>query len=372
MQRLREARVVVAELVLEPAPVVRRVALVGARRAARRGARAGAAPAVRAGPRRGARGRAPRTRPFAATPRRRAPPTSRSSRLRRRLDDGGDPGGGEDLAERPDRAADVVADVRLVEPAAVVAHEVAHPAVALGRVQERERAVEGRRPGLLVAAACERERDDGQPGDVVDAVAAVAVRDDPVRVLHDADVVDEREQMVGAQARELEVGDAGGSAPRRERVRLAQHGRRRLGDRRPRERRADPPRLRARRGERFRLVDVVADRVGERGGSSNGTSRPAPEASMSCAYQYGVETTAQPAAIANVSAPEAICSRFRYGVTKTSVAASRSESSSIERKRSSNSTCSPRSSSSTRRSSMRRYRSPSRCATSGCVRPAIT
>ena len=31
---------------------------------------------------------------------------------------------------------------------------------------------------------------------------------------------------------------------------------------------------------------------------------------MSCAYQYGVETTAQPAASANVSAPEAICSRF--------------------------------------------------------------
>ena len=31
---------------------------------------------------------------------------------------------------------------------------------------------------------------------------------------------------------------------------------------------------------------------------------------MSSAYQYGVETTAQPAAIANVSAPEAICSRF--------------------------------------------------------------
>ena len=59
---------------------------------------------------------------------------------------------------------------------------------------------------------------------------------------------------------------------------------------------------------------------------------------MSSAYQYGVEIAAQPAAIANVSAPEAICSRLRYGVTKTSVAASRSASSSIERKRSSNST----------------------------------
>ena len=54
-------------------------------------------------------------------------------------------------------------------------------------------------------------------------------------------------------------------------------------------------------------------------GSPNGTSGPAPEASMSCAYQYGVETTAQPAASANVSAPEAICSRLAYGVRKTSV-----------------------------------------------------
>ena len=34
---------------------------------------------------------------------------------------------------------------------------------------------------------------------------------------------------------------------------------------------------------------------------------------MSCAYQYGVETTAHPAAIANVSAPEAICSRLSVG-----------------------------------------------------------
>ena len=50
---------------------------------------------------------------------------------------------------------------------------------------------------------------------------------------------------------------------------------------------------------------------------------------MSCAYQYGVETTPQPAAMPKVSAPDAICSRSRYGVTKTSVAASRSASSSI-------------------------------------------
>ena len=56
---------------------------------------------------------------------------------------------------------------------------------------------------------------------------------------------------------------------------------------------------------------------------------------MSVAYQYGVETTAQPAASANVSAPDELCSLFAYGVTKTSVAASRSASSSMSRKRSS-------------------------------------
>ena len=150
-------------------------------------------------------------------------PTSRSRRSRGRTDDGRDPRRGEDVAERPDRAADVVADVRLVEPATVVAHEVAHPAVAGGRVQEGERRGRGIDVQmLLVAALRKRERDDRQPGDVVDAVAAVAVRDDPVGVLHDADVVDEREQMVGAQARQMQLGDAGGPSSRRERACLRQ------------------------------------------------------------------------------------------------------------------------------------------------------
>ena len=70
---------------------------------------------------------------------------------------GRDPCGGENVSERPDRPADVVADVRLVQPAAVVAHEVAHAAVSGRRVQERERTVEMGRPDLLVAAAGESE-----------------------------------------------------------------------------------------------------------------------------------------------------------------------------------------------------------------------
>ena len=87
----------------------------------------------------------------------------------------------------------MVADVRLVEPAAVVAHEVAHPAIPRGCMQEGERAVEARSPEVLVAALRERERNDREAGHVVDAVAAVAVGNDPVGVLHDADIVDERQ-----------------------------------------------------------------------------------------------------------------------------------------------------------------------------------
>ena len=75
----------------------------------------------------------------------------------RRSDDGGSPRRRKELPERPDRAAEVIADVRFVEPAPVVAHEVAHSALAFGRVQERERPVEGRCPRLLVTAARELE-----------------------------------------------------------------------------------------------------------------------------------------------------------------------------------------------------------------------
>ena len=260
---LRQPGVVVAELVLEPAPVVRGAALV-----------------VRLGEL--------RDEPFEQPARRRVEPIRVQTgepehRVRRRAearltgeradepveeiagrpDDGRDPGGGEDVAERPDRPADMVADVRLVEPATVVAHEVAHPAVPGGRMEEGERAVEARRPELLVAALGKGEGDDGEPCDIVDAVAAVAVRDDPVGMLHDADVVHQRQQMVGAQAREVQLGDACGPPPGCERAGCLQHGGRRLGHGRPRERRADPPSLHLRRGQPLRLLQVAADRVGE-------------------------------------------------------------------------------------------------------------
>ena len=81
-QRLREPRVVVAELVLEPAPVRPRRALVGLRELVDQTLEQVAAPPARAGRRRGGRARARRRRPCAARPRRRARRRAASSRSR--------------------------------------------------------------------------------------------------------------------------------------------------------------------------------------------------------------------------------------------------------------------------------------------------
>jgi hypothetical protein len=142
----------------------------------------------------------------------------------------------------------VVANVGLVEPAPVVSHEVAHPGARVGRIlQERQGAVDDRRPDLFVAAAGEFERDDGESGDVVDAVTARAVRNDSVRMLHDARVVDEGAQMIDPDAHELRIDGGGRSTARGTFDGLAQHRRGRLGDGRPCELVADSPRLGPRR-----------------------------------------------------------------------------------------------------------------------------
>ena len=264
-QRLREPRVVVAELVLEPAPVLRSGAAV------RVGELLDEALEQTFGFRVEPVGVEARETEHRVGGRSQAdvPGECRDEPCEQvacRNDDGGDPCGGEDLAERPDGAADVVADVWLVEPATVVAHEVAHPVVPGGGGQEGERPVEDRASRVCSSPRLrERERHDGEPGDVVDAVAAVAVGDDPVRVLHDPDVVDEREQVVAAQARQMEVRDAGGPSPRRGRM-APRPGPRQ--SRRPRTGHAsagtDPSRLGARGGERLGLLDVGADGGGER------------------------------------------------------------------------------------------------------------
>ncbi len=128
----------------------------------------------------------------------------------------------------------MVADMRLIEPTTVVPHEVAHPTLLSSRVKEGESTVETRCPDLFVTAACKCERDHRESSDIVDAVAAVAVGNDAVRVLHDADVVGEREQMVGAQARQVQVGDPCRPPPRRELVGFLQDTSSCLGDGRPR------------------------------------------------------------------------------------------------------------------------------------------
>ena len=102
-QRLREPRVVVGELVLEPAPVVGRRRARTRRRAGRRAARA--APARRGSSRSASRRERPSTA-YAAVRSETSPssaPTSAVEQPPRRVDDGRDPRGREDLAERPDR-----------------------------------------------------------------------------------------------------------------------------------------------------------------------------------------------------------------------------------------------------------------------------
>ena len=136
-QRLRQPGVVVGELVLEPAPFLRRRALVRKRelvdepsqlargsRVEPVGVEAGEAEhGVRGGPQRDVT---------------RDGPDESVEQILRRPDKSRDPRGGENLTERPGGATDVVAHVRLVEPAAVVAHEVAHAALPGGIVQEGE------------------------------------------------------------------------------------------------------------------------------------------------------------------------------------------------------------------------------------------
>jgi hypothetical protein len=85
-----------------------------------------------------------------------------------------------------------------------------------------------------------------------------------VRVLHDADVVSECEQMVGPQARQVQVGDAGGPSLRRKLGSFLQDARCGLCDGRPCQRRTDPLCFGARRDQHVRLLDVAADSIGQR------------------------------------------------------------------------------------------------------------
>ena len=156
----------------------------------------------------------------------------------------------------------MVSDVGLVEPPAVVAHEVPHSVVPGGGAQERERSIEARSPDVPVTALRQRERHDREACHVVDAVAAVAVGNDPVSVLHDPDVVGEREQVIGAEAREMQLGDADRPSSRRECVGFCEHGGGGRRNRGPGKRRSDARGFRLRGGKLGRVLEVVADRSG--------------------------------------------------------------------------------------------------------------
>jgi hypothetical protein len=54
----------------------------------------------------------------------------------------------------------------------------------------------------MALAAGELVGDDRQPGDVVQAIPELAIGDDSGRVLHDPDIVYERQEMVGADRRQ--------------------------------------------------------------------------------------------------------------------------------------------------------------------------
>jgi hypothetical protein len=84
-------------------------------------------------------------------------------------------------------------------------------------------------------------------------------------VLDDADVVDEREQVVGAHAHELRVAPSKGpAAARRQLDGFKQDGCGRFGHGGPGELCADPPCLGPGGGEAVRIVHVAADGLRER------------------------------------------------------------------------------------------------------------
>ena len=133
-------------------------------------------------------------------------------------------------------------------------------------LEERDRAVHHRRPHLLVATSRQLECNHREPRDIVDAVAGLAVRDDAVGVLHDPDVVDEREDVIGLHVRDQRLRAGRRATSWRHRDCLLEDGGRRLRNRRPAQLGADPSCLGAGIGEDVRILDVATNRIGQRGG----------------------------------------------------------------------------------------------------------
>ena len=161
----------------------------------------------------------------------------------------------------------MIANVRLIEPAPLVAHEVAHsaPTAVVGcSVEKGKRPVQDRRPALIGVTAIELQGYDRQARNVVDAVAGFSVWDRAAGVLHDADVIDECADVVGSGVPELQLDDGNRRPARRERYRLTEHGRGHLGYGRPGDPLSDPASLCSRSRQRLGLLHEFVYRLGKR------------------------------------------------------------------------------------------------------------
>ncbi len=105
--------------------------------------------------------------------------------------------------------------------------------------------MEHRRPLTVGRAPGQLERDDREPGDVVDAVPRFPAGNHAVGVLDDPHVVDQSPQMIRSDRRELELDDRDRLLPRPRQGGLLQHDGRLGCDRRPGEIGSYPPCLRA-------------------------------------------------------------------------------------------------------------------------------
>ena len=109
--------------------------------------------------------------------------------------------GSDQLAEAPDRATDVIADVRLIGPLAVPRHEVSHPPLPIRGcgTEERQHAADGDVPDVLAGLDPESVDDRQQTSGVVDAVAVLCAGHVVVGVLQYRGVITQQAEVAGAR-----------------------------------------------------------------------------------------------------------------------------------------------------------------------------
>ena len=321
-QRLRESRIVVRQRFLEPVPFVIRVLRV---RVLFHAAVQERAPVV-VEPVRVEPGEAERRVGGSAMG------DLAVERLQERLDQslcGVDerrrPGSRENLAERQDRAPNVVADVRRVEPAPVVAHEVPHACSAFVAciVEERDRAVQNCRPAAPVrrsmpsATTARRATSSTQYPVARFGIAPLACWTMPQSST--------RQKVIGTCLRQVDAADGDRRAPGGSRNRLAEDDRSCFSDRGPLERLPEASRLGAGLLERLGGLDVLADRSAERRRIAEVDEGAGAGGQEVLRIPVGRRDGRAARCEREREQSRTTCSRFAYGVTKMSVAASRSD-----------------------------------------------